>query len=52
MAEKEKSQRRNVSIWFLVILGLAIGFIIKNVEIGLIIGLIIGLLAGSLAGRR
>jgi hypothetical protein len=45
MQESEKSQRRNVSIWFLVILGLVIGFMIKNVEIGLII-------AGSLAGRR
>ena len=52
MAEKEKTQRRKISIWFLVILGVAIGFLIKNVEVGLIIGLIIGLLAGSLAGRR
>lgn len=52
MNEKEKAGRRNVSIWFLVILGVAIGFMIKNVEIGLIVGLGIGLLAGSFAGRR
>ena len=45
-------KRRKVSIWFLVILGLAIGYMIKNVEIGLILGLIIGLLGGSLAGGR
>jgi hypothetical protein len=52
MKEKEKSGRRTVGIWFLVILGIAIGFMIKNVKAGLIIGLGLGLLAGSLAGRR
>ncbi|HNP24420.1 MAG TPA: hypothetical protein PKM63_06580 [Panacibacter sp.] len=52
MKEKEKAGRRRVSIWFLVILGVAIGFMIKNVEAGLVIGLIIGLLGGSLAGGK
>lgn len=45
-------KRRNVSIWLLVALGVGIGFLIKNVKIGLILGLAIGLLAGSLAGGR
>ncbi len=45
-------KRRKVSIWFLVVLGVGIGLLIKNVELGLILGLIIGLLAGSLAGGR
>jgi len=52
MKEKEKAGRRKVGIWFLVILGVAIGFMIKNVKAGLLLGLIIGLLAGSLAGRK
>jgi hypothetical protein len=47
-----KNKKREVAIWFLVVLGVTIGFLIKNVKIGLILGLIIGLLAGSLAGRR
>jgi len=36
--------RRNVSIFTLLIIGLALGWMIKNVKIGLIIGLIFGLL--------
>ena len=48
-----KTNRREITIWFLVILGLGIGFAIKNVKAGLIVGAIIGLLAGGLAsGRR
>jgi hypothetical protein len=52
MAEKEQSGRRKVAIWFLVILGLAIGLVIRNMKAGLLIGLILGLLGGSLAARR
>lgn len=36
----------------LIVLGLGIGFLLKNVRIGLIIGLMLGLLAGSLATRK
>jgi hypothetical protein len=36
----------------LLLLGLGIGFLLKNVRIGLIIGLMLGLLAGSLATRK
>jgi hypothetical protein len=52
MAEKEQSGRRKVAIWFLVILGLAIGLVIRNMKAGLLIGLILGLLGGSLAARK
>jgi hypothetical protein len=45
--------RRVISIWFLLILGLAIGFVIENVRAGLLIGLVIGLCTiGLLAGRK
>jgi uncharacterized membrane protein (UPF0136 family) len=44
--------KRRVGIFTIVIIGVAIGFFIKNVKIGLIIGLMLGLLAGGLAGRK
>ncbi len=45
--------RRTIGIWFLLVLGLAIGFVIENVRAGLLIGLIIGLCTISLvAGRK
>jgi hypothetical protein len=44
--------RRTIGIWTLVLIGLAIGFFIKNVRVGLLIGLVIGLLTiGLVAGR-
>jgi len=36
--------RRNISLFTLLVIALAIGWMIKNVKIGLIIGLIFGLL--------
>lgn len=45
-------QRRRISVITLIVLGLGIGFLLKNVRIGLIIGLMLGLLAGSLATRK
>ena len=43
--------RRKIGLLFLIIIGVIIGFAIKNVKVGLIIGLIIGLLAGSLGSK-
>lgn len=43
--------RRNVSILTLLIIGLGIGWLIKNVKIGLILGLIIGLLISGIGTR-
>jgi hypothetical protein len=43
--------RRNVSILTLLIIGLGIGYMIKNVKIGIILGLIIGLLISGIGTR-
>lgn len=44
--------RKKISIITIILIGLAIGFFIKNVKIGLIIGLGLGLMAGGLIGGR
>jgi uncharacterized membrane protein (UPF0136 family) len=43
--------RRNVSILTLLIIGLGVGYLIKNVKIGLILGLIIGLLISGIGTK-
>jgi hypothetical protein len=43
--------RRNVSLFTLLVIGLAVGWMIKNVKIGLIIGLIFGLLISGIGTR-
>ena len=40
--------RKRIGIVTIILIGLAIGFFIKNVKIGLIIGLGLGLLAGGM----
>jgi uncharacterized membrane protein (UPF0136 family) len=44
--------RKRIGIVTLLLIGLGIGFFIKNVKIGLIIGLALGLLAGGLISGR
>lgn len=43
--------RRNVSILTLLIIGLGVGYLIKNVKVGLILGLVIGLLISGIGTR-
>ncbi len=43
--------RRNVSILTLLIIGMGVGYLIKNVKIGLILGLIIGILISGIGTR-
>jgi hypothetical protein len=43
--------RRNVSIFTLLVIGLGVGYLIKNVKIGIILGLIIGLLISGIGTR-
>ena len=43
--------RRNVSILTLLIIGLGVGYLIKNVKVGLILGLIIGLLISGIGTK-
>ena len=45
-------QRRAISLGLLIVIGLILGFFLKNVKIGLIIGLGIELLSGSLLRGR
>ena len=40
-------QRRKISFFMLLVIGLGIGWMIKNVKIGLIIGIVMGLLLTS-----
>ena len=40
--------RKRIGIVTIILIGLGIGFFIKNVKIGLIIGLMLGLLAGGM----
>jgi uncharacterized membrane protein (UPF0136 family) len=41
-------QRRKLGIVTIILLGLAIGYFIRNVKVGLVIGLVLGLLAGGM----
>jgi len=43
--------RRNMSILTLLVIGLVLGWMIKNVKIGLILGLIIGLLISGIGTK-
>lgn len=45
-------RRKKISFFTLVLIGVVVGFFIKNVKIGLIIGLGLGLLAGGLMNGR
>ncbi|MFN3666175.1 MAG: hypothetical protein ACK4S0_08455 [Sediminibacterium sp.] len=45
-------QRRQIGIFTIVIIGVGLGLLIKNVRIGLLIGLALGLFAGSLIRNR
>ncbi|MCW3086837.1 MAG: hypothetical protein JWQ78_223 [Sediminibacterium sp.] len=44
--------RKRIGIVTIILIGLAIGFFIKNVKVGLVIGLGLGLLAGGLISGR
>jgi hypothetical protein len=43
--------RRNVSILTLLVIGLGIGYLIKNVKIGIILGLVVGILISGIGTR-
>ena len=52
MAVKPDEKRGNIAFVFLIVVGLAIGFLIKRVHIGLLIGLALGLLASGILRKR
>jgi len=43
--------RRNMSIFTLLVIGLGVGYLIKNVKIGIILGLVIGLLISGIGTK-
>lgn len=43
--------RRNTSILTLLIIGIGLGWLIKNVKIGIILGLVIGLLISGIGTK-
>lgn len=45
-------QRKGISLFMILLVALAIGYFIKNVEAGLLIGLGLGLLMSGLLSRR
>ncbi len=49
---KPDEKRGGIAFAFLIILGLAIGFLIKRVHIGLLIGLAMGLFASGILRKR
>ena len=52
MAVKPDEKRGNIAFVFLIMVGLAIGFLIKRVHIGLLMGLALGLLASGMLRKR
>jgi hypothetical protein len=44
--------RRKISFFLLVVIGVVLGFAIKNIKIGMIIGITIGLLASGLMSKK
>ena len=52
MSDKPDHKRGGIAFFFIIILGLVIGFLIKRVHIGLLIGLVLGLLASGLMRKR
>lgn len=52
MIERGDRKRKGVSIVFLILLGIGLGLLFKNVRMGLLIGLALGLLSAGLMRRR
>ncbi len=50
--EPTDKKRKGVSFVFLILLGLGLGLLFKNIRIGLLIGLALGLLSTGLLRRR
>lgn len=52
MFQKPDQKRGNIAFVFLIGVGLAIGFLIKRVHVGLLIGLALGLFASGFLRKR
>lgn len=52
MLQKPDQKRGNIAFVFLILVGLAIGFLIKRVHVGLLIGLALGFFASGILRKR
>lgn len=52
MAKKESGSRLTIAGIMCIVIGLALGIVMKRLPIGLLIGLTLGLLSGVLLKRR
>lgn len=52
MSTQTNKRRGDIALLVSVVIGLALGFLIKRVSIGLLIGLAIGLMASVFARRK
>lgn len=46
------NNRKRISLGVLVIIGVVLGLIFKNIKMGMIVGLILGVAISSIAGRK
>lgn len=46
------NNRKRISLGVLVLIGVGLGLIIKNIKVGMIIGLVIGIFISTLAGKK
>jgi hypothetical protein len=51
-SNKTDNTRKNIAAVFAIVLGLALGFFIKKVRIGLLIGVFLGFVAYSLFNKK
>ena len=52
MQRQPDQKRGNIAFVFLILVGLAIGFLLKRVHVGLLIGLALGFLASGILRKR
>ena len=52
MIQPTDRKRKGVSFVFLILLGVGLGLLFKNVRMGLLIGLVLGLLYSSMLRRK
>lgn len=50
--DKFSERRKNLTIVFVVVVGLLIGLFIKRVPLGLLIGVVLGILAFGLTSKK
>ncbi len=48
----EQNNRKRISLGVLVIVGVVLGLLIKNIKIGMIVGLLLGIAISTLAGKK